>query len=166
MKISLLCVLSLVVVGCSSASAPSSTDGEVAALASDALEVGSSSCHTASGDTLVSVTLKVDQYRGIQHGHNGDHEIVEATISSTTSAANPSVVDTDNVEVAMNVHSSTDPSGLPHEIPVAVGDSLEVEGQYIPAATANAHNAKGPAAVIHFTHSPCGFVTIAGHEYR
>jgi hypothetical protein len=166
MKISLLYALGLLALGCSSTSAPSSTDDEAAALGSDALEVGSSSCHTASGDTLVHVTLKVDQYRGIQHGHSGDHEIVEATITTTTSVANPGVVDTDNVEVAMNVHSSTDPSGLPREIPLAVGDSFEAEGQYIPAATANAHNAKGPAAVIHFTHSPCGFVTIAGQQYR
>jgi hypothetical protein len=166
MKISLPCILGVFVVGCASSPAASTTDDEATALSSDALEVGSSSCHTAQGDTLVHVTLKVDQYKGIQHGHNGDHEIVEATITTTTSVANPSVVDTDNVEVAMNVHSSTDPSGLPHEIPLAVGDSFEAEGQYIPAATANAHNAKGPAAVIHFTHSPCGFVTIAGQQYR
>jgi hypothetical protein len=166
MKISLLYVFSLFVAGCSSSPAAPSTDDEAAALASDAFEVGSSSCHTTSGETLVHVTLRVDQYRGIQHGHNGDHEVVEATITTTTSAANPSLIDTDNVEVAMNVHSATDPSGLPREIPLAVGDSFEAEGQYIPAATANAHNANGPAAVIHFTHSPCGFVTIAGQQYR
>jgi hypothetical protein len=166
MKPSLFCIMSLVSAACSSAAAPSMTDTDPAALASDALEVGSSSCHVGSGETLVHVTLKVDQYRGLQHGHNGDHEIVESTITATTSAGDPSLVDTDNVEVAMNVHSSIDPTGLPHEVPLAAGASFEVEGQYIPAARANAHNAKGAAAVIHFTHSPCGFVTIAGQEYR
>ncbi len=165
MKLSLWGIFGLVVIGCSSP-APSSTDDEAAALASDALEVGSSSCHAKPGETLVHVILKVDQYRGIQHGHNGDHEIVEATITSTDSAADPSLVDTDNVELAMNVRSSTDPNGLPHEVPLAAGDSFEAEGEYIPSATANAHNANGPAAVLHFTHSPCGFVTIGGQQYR
>jgi hypothetical protein len=133
---------------------------------SEFLEVASSSCHVNSGETSVHVMLKVDQYRGIQHGHNGDHEIVEATVTSTLSVTNPSLVDTTNVEVAMNVRSSTDPAGLPNEIPIAVGDTFEVQGEYIPAATAHAHNANGPAAVIHFTHSPCGFAMIAGREYQ
>jgi hypothetical protein len=110
--------------------------------------------------------LKVNEYRGLHHGRNGDHEIVEATVTSTVSVTDPGVVDSSNVEVAMNVQSSTDSSGLPREIPLAVGDTFEVQGEYIPAATANAHNANGAAAVIHFTHSPCGFATIGGQEYQ
>jgi hypothetical protein len=152
--------------GCSSAPADVATSGEEAALDSEALDVASSSCHTKPGETSVHVVLKVDQYRGVHHGHNGDHEIVEATVTSTLSVANPSLVDSSNVEVAMNVKGAQDPSGLPQEVPVAVGDTFEVQGEYIPAATANAHNAKGAAAVIHFTHSPCGFAKIAGHEYQ
>jgi hypothetical protein len=153
--------------GCASTSAdPSAASSEEAALDSEALDARSSICRSKPGETSVHVVLKVDQYRGIHPGHNGDHEIVEATVTSTLSVANPSLVDSSNVEVAMNVKSDTDPSGLPQEVPVAVGDSFEVQGEYIPAATADAHNAKGAAAVIHFTHSPCGFVKIAGREYQ
>jgi hypothetical protein len=165
------CLLSSLVAcvgaGCSATPAGSGAEaGGQAALDSDGLEVTSSTCRSKPGETSVHVLLKVDQYRGIQHGHNGDHEIVEATVTSTLSVANPSLVDTSNVEIAMNVKSSTDPSGLPQEVPMRVGDTFEVQGEYIPAATANAHNAHGAAAVIHFTHSPCGFATIAGHQYR
>ena len=168
MKIGLSCLLLFVLAGCSSARAPAAGDDEGSALtdAPEALEVGASSCRAKPGETLVHVTLKVDAYVGLQHGHNGDHELVDATITATTSAADPGLIDTTNVEVAMNVRSSTDPNGLPHEIPMAAGDSFEVEGEYIPAATSNAHNAGGPAAVVHFTHSPCGFATIGGQQYH
>jgi hypothetical protein len=156
-----LCVTACVT-GCSNGSTESASADET----SDALDVSSSSCHTKPGETLLHVMIKVDQYRGTQHGHNGTHEIIEGTITTTMSVADPSLVDSSNVELALNIKSSIDPTGLPQEVPVAVGDSIELEGQYIPAATANAHNAHGAAAVIHFTHSPCGFVTIAGHEYQ
>ena len=33
-------------------------------------------------------------------------------------------------------------------------------------ATANAHDKKGPAAVIHYTHTPCGYIDIGGTVYR
>ncbi len=51
-------------------------------------------------------------------------------------------------------------------VPVAPGDFVQVEGEYIPASTTNAHDKNGPAAVIHYTHDPCGFVVIAGTTYR
>jgi hypothetical protein len=166
MKTVFACFVSFVA-GCSGAPAsPSNVDADQVASGSDALDVASSTCRSKPGETSVHVVLKVDEYRGIHHGHNGDHEVVETTVASTLSVANPSVVDTSNVEIAMNVKSSTDPSGLPQEVPMAVGDTFEVQGEYIPAATANAHNANGAAAVIHFTHAPCGFVKIAGEEYR
>jgi hypothetical protein len=162
-----LCFVGVVafVAACTGAPAGSSTGDDEAAIESP-LDERASSCNTRPGETNVHVTLKVNEYRGLHHGHNGDHEIVEATITSTQSAAQPSLVDTNNVEVAMNVHGSIDPAGLPHEVALAVGDTFEVQGEYIPASTAHAHNANGAAAVIHFTHSPCGFVKIAGQEYH
>jgi hypothetical protein len=168
MVLSVMVGLAVSALGCASptTSSEESSSSNDALSSWDTVDVASSTCRTKPGETLVHVTLKVNEYRGVHHGHNGDHEIVEATITAKTSVADPSLVDSNNVEAAMNVHSSTDPSGLPHEIPVAVGDTFEVQGEYIPAATANAHNANGPAAVIHFAHSPCGFVTIAGQQYR
>jgi hypothetical protein len=157
----------VVMAGCSSASSDTtSAGGEEALLDSEAFDVASSTCRSKPGETSIHVVLKVDQYRGLHQGMHGDHEIVEATVTSTSSVANPSLVDSSNIEVAMNVKSSTDPAGLPNEVPLSVGDSFEVQGEYIPAATARAHNAHGAAAVIHFTHSPCGFAKIAGQEYR
>jgi hypothetical protein len=74
----------------------------------------------------------------------------DATAATTTAA-----------QLAMNVASSIDPHGLPQEIPLSAGQVIEVEGEYIPAASANA----GGRAVIHFTHLPCGYVTIDGVTY-
>jgi hypothetical protein len=161
----MVCVL-LSAAGCWSGPESSADTADQASSALDTSDIAASTCHSRPGETSVHVTLKVNEYRGLHHGQNGDHEIVEATITSTTSAANPTLVDTNNVEVAMNVKSSVDPNGLPHEVPMAVGDTFEVQGEYIPAATAHAHNANGAAAVIHFTHAPCGFAAIAGREYH
>jgi hypothetical protein len=94
------------------------------------------------------------------------HELVDGTIQSTVWVYQARIIDTHNVQVAMNVASSKDPAGLPHEIPVSPGQVFEVEGEYIPASSANAHNANGPAAVIHYTHAPCGYVTLGGQTYR
>ena len=66
------------------------------------------------------------------------------------------------MQLAINVHSSVDPSGLPSEIPLHVGQTVEVEGEYIPASTANA----GGNAVVHYTHSPCGYMVINGQKYQ
>jgi hypothetical protein len=58
-------------------------------------------------------------------------------------------------------------SGLPHEIPLAVGQLIQVEGEYIPASVANAPNANGQLdAVIHYTHAECGYALIAGQRYN
>ena len=46
------------------------------------------------------------------------------------------------------------------------GATIEVEGEYIPAAKAMASNKNGAAAVVHFTHMPCGYAVIAGKSYR
>lgn len=119
-----------------------------------------------AGVTGIQVLLRVDEYRGLQRGRNGTHEIVEATVLCTAWVYDMAVVDTDNVEVAMNVKSPKDPSGLPMEVPLSAGDTFEVEGEYIPAATANAKNAHGPAAVIHYAHSPCGYAVLAGKKYQ
>lgn len=119
-----------------------------------------------AGVTGIQVQVRVDKYQGLIYGSNGTHEIAYGTIISTPWVYDSSIVDTSNVELAMNVKSTKDPSGLPKEIKLSVGQVVEVEGEYIPAATANAHDSKGPAAVIHYSHSPCGYVTISGTIYR
>ncbi|HYV43523.1 MAG TPA: hypothetical protein VFA20_01635 [Myxococcaceae bacterium] len=116
--------------------------------------------------TEIDATVTVDKYVGMQHGRNGDHEIAEGHITRILQVGKKKVVDTQNVELAMNVASSKDPAGLPKEIPLKPGQQVEVEGEYIPASKANAHNQAGKAAVIHFTHAPAGFVVIDGHKYQ
>ncbi len=118
------------------------------------------------GVTGIHATISVDQYRGVHSGRSGKHEIVEGTITNVIWAYESSLVDTNNVEVAMNVASGRDPSGLPHEIQLSPGDSFEVQGEYIPADQANADNDNGAAAVIHFTHAPCGFAVLDGTTYQ
>jgi hypothetical protein len=126
-----------------------------------------SSCYQRSaGVTGIQVVLRVDQYIGVRTGRNGPHEIVHGTIIYTPWVYQASIVDTTNVEVAMNIQTATDPTGLPMEIPVRARDQLELEGEYIPKSTANATTALGPAAVIHFTHSPCGYAVLGGTKYK
>jgi hypothetical protein len=118
--------------------------------------------HRASNKTGLRAKVQITRYQGIIHGRNGDHEIAFGTLAKTLWVDVPSVIDTSNVELALNVKSSTDPSGLPHEIPVSPGQTIEVEGEYISGATANASG----DAVVHFTHSTCGYVTINGATYQ
>ncbi len=118
------------------------------------------------GVTGIEVLVRVDQYKGLITGRNGIHEIAYGTVTSTTWVYDDALVDTSNVELALNVKSSKDPSGLPHEVPFSIGDSLTVKGEYIPAATANANDAAGAAAVIHFAHAPCGYVTVGATTYE
>ncbi len=119
------------------------------------------------GVTEIEAVITVDQYKGIIHGRNGDHEIVEGHITLMNAIGNKKVFDTKNVELAMNVASAKDPNGLPSAIPVKAGDQMEVEGEYIPSKQANAHNASGKAAVIHFTHAPDGYVIFPdASEYK
>ena len=119
-----------------------------------------------AGVTGIQVVVRIDQYQGLISGRNGDHEIAYGTVIGTPWVFNSAIVDTSNVQLAMNVASAKDPTGLPHEIRLSPGQVIEVEGEYIPAATANAHDAHGAAAVLHFSHSPCGYVTIAGTIYK
>jgi hypothetical protein len=112
----------------------------------------------------VTATISIDQYDGIQYGRNGAHEIAEGTITQID-ADDDSLIDTDNVQLAMNVASDTDPSGLPEEIPLSQGQVITVRGDYVPSDSANAYNDNGAAAVIHFTHTPCGWVSIDGQTY-
>lgn len=126
-----------------------------------------SSCYQRSADvTGIQVVVRVDQYIGLQTGRNGTHEIVHATIINTPWVYKASIVDTTNVELAMNVSSTGNPAGLPKEIPVRPRDQFEVEGEYIPKSKASATTALGPAAVIHFTHTPCGYAVLGGTLYR
>jgi hypothetical protein len=125
------------------------------------------SCNQRYPDvTGIQVVLRVDQYKGVRDGRNGPHEIVHGTIINTPWVYKAAIVDTTNVEVAMNIQTATDLTGLPMEIPVKPRDLIEVEGEYIPKSKASASTALGPAAVIHFTHHHCGYVVIEGVKYK
>lgn len=125
------------------------------------------SCNMRSpGVTAIQAVVRIDEYVGLQTGRNGVHEIAEATVIHTSWIYDGTLVDTSNIHLAMNVASMTDPAGLPMEIPLRSGQTIEVEGEYIPAVKAMASNKNGAAAVVHFTHSPCGYAVIAGKTYR
>ena len=117
--------------------------------------------HRASNKTGIRAQVQITRYQGLISGHNGTHEIAYGTMQAPLWADVPPVVDTSFVQLAMDVQSS-DGSGLPHEIPLAAGQTVEVEGEYISGATAGA---PGGAAVIHFTHSICGFADLGGAVY-
>lgn len=117
-----------------------------------------------AGVTGIQVLVRIDKYKGLQTGRNGTHEIAEGTVTTTAWIYDASLYDTANVQLAMVVDAAG--PGLPMELPLTPGQVIETEGEYIPAATANATTAKGPAAVIHFTHSPCGYAVISGKTYH
>lgn len=110
--------------------------------------------------------MRIDRYQGLVNGRNGTHEIAFGTITSTPWVFDKGTVDSTRVQLALNVASSTDPTGLPSELRLSPGDEILVEGEYIPASRADVRGARGPTAVIHYTHSPCGFVVINGRKYR
>ena len=115
-----------------------------------------------AGVTAIHAIIQVTSYKGVQHGHNGDHELIVGTMTSIPWVFDGTIVDTHGVQLALNVSSSIDPSGLPHEIPLQTGATLEVEGEFIPKSQASANG----NAVIHYTHSPCGWVLINGQLYQ
>jgi hypothetical protein len=116
--------------------------------------------------TGIQVKVRIDEYQGLITGRNGIHEIAHGTIVNTMWVFDNSVVDTSNAQLALNVKSEEDETGLSHEIKLKVGEIYEVQGEYIPASKAKARNGKGSASVIHFTHNPCGFINIDGNVYR
>lgn len=113
-----------------------------------------------TGQAVVDGTVTVTQYNGLQHGYNGTHEIVIGSLAVSYSS-DSSVLSDVQVQLALNVASAKDSSGLPQEIPLNPGDTFEVQGVYIPPALAQSQY-----AIVHFTHAPCGFVTINGNEYQ
>ena len=106
------------------------------------------------GVTEMEAVITIDKYEGTIQGRNGTHEVALGHITLMNAVANKNVVDTMNVELALNVQSAKDGNGLPHEIPFKPGQQIEVEGEYIPASQANNHG----NAVLHFSHSPLGYV--------
>ncbi len=122
-----------------------------------------SACNNrASGKTGIRANVQITRYQGIIHGRNGDHEIAYGTLTNVLWIHDAATKDTNSVQLALNVSSSIDPTGLPHEIPFTVGQTVEVEGEYISGASAGSSG----VAVIHFTHSTCGFVDVNGTQYR
>ena len=120
--------------------------------------VASACNHRASTKTGIRATVVITRYQGLISGRNGSHEIAFGTLGTVEWIHDPALEDSQHVQLALNVSSSIDPTGLPHEIPLTVGQTIEVEGEYITAASAGSSG----DAVIHFTHSTCGYVTIAG----
>jgi hypothetical protein len=118
------------------------------------------------GVTALQAVVRVERYRGLVHGRHGTHEIAVGTIVAMPWVYDPSLVDSKRVELAMNVASRADPRGLPSEIPIEPGRSIEVEGEYIPAGAAHERGANGATAVVHYTHAPCGYVVIDGRTFR
>lgn len=130
-------------------------------LCSSGTCVASSCNQRHAGVTGIRATVRIDRYLGLRAGHNGTHELANGTLQNVSWIYQASVEDATAAQLAMNVASSIDPHGLPRELPLSTGQVIEVEGEYIPVASANA----GGRAVIHFTHLPCGFVTINGVTY-
>ena len=124
--------------------------------------VASACNHRASTKTGIRATVVITRYQGLISGPNGSHEIAFGKLGTVEWIHDPALEDSQTVQLAMNVVSSKDPTGLPGEIPLTVGQTIEVEGEYITAASAGSSG----NAVIHFTHSTCGYVTIAGTTYQ
>ncbi len=106
------------------------------------------------GVTEIEAVVTIDKYEGTITGKNGVHELALGHITLINAAGDKKAIDTMQVELAMNVKSAKDSNGLPKEIPFKAGQQIEVEGEFIPAKQAND---KG-RAVLHFTHSPGGYV--------
>jgi hypothetical protein len=123
--------------------------------------------HRPPDRTEIRVRVRILKYEGVHPGPNGFHEIAEAVFEGTPLAVGQAqMIDTHNIHLAMNVHSDRDPHGLPDEVELRENDVIEIQGEYIPAKHANDRNAHGPAAVIHFTHSPAGYVVISQQRYK
>jgi hypothetical protein len=124
-------------------------------------------CHRRhAGATAIEAVVRIERYRGLSRGRNGTHEIAFGTITSTPWVFDAGAIDTAHVQLSLSVASSTDSTGLPEEVPLVPGESILVEGEYIPASRANVRGARGATAVVHYTHAPCGFVVIKGRKYR
>ena len=122
-----------------------------------------SACNNrAAGKTGIRATVQITRYQGLIQGRNGTHEIAFGNLTNVLWIHDAATKDTNSVQLALNVHSSTDPTGLPNEIPLTVGQTIEVEGEYISGASAGSSG----VAVIHFTHSTCGFVDVNGQQFR
>ena len=122
-----------------------------------------SACNNrAPGKTGIRATVQITRYQGLIQGRNGTHEIAFGNLTNVLWIHDAATQDTSSVQLALNVHSSTDPTGLPQEVPLTVGQTIEVEGEYISGASAGSSG----VAVIHFTHSNCGFVDVNGQQYR
>jgi hypothetical protein len=118
----------------------------------------------SSGRTGIRAKVQITNYLGVVAGTaNGSHEMADGVLTDVLWIFDAAAKDTNNVHLAMNVKSARDPSGLPAEIPLTVGQVIEVEGEYIPSTQATGSSGR---AVIHFTHSGCGFVEINGTQYR
>ncbi|WPB78332.1 hypothetical protein KYC5002_04070 [Archangium violaceum] len=115
--------------------------------------------------TELRVQVVIESYGGVPNHEtrNGLHEYAEARILNVLAVARPENFDENDprIHLAMNVASAEDSAGLPGEIRLQPGQQLEVQGEYIPADRASG----GGPAVLHFTHSPAGYVTVNGQTY-
>jgi len=104
----------------------------------------------------------VDRYLGVQQGH----ELFDGTLTTLVSSTQSKLVTNKNVQVMVDVVSATEKAGLPSELPLKAGETVELQGVYIPAGKANLKNANGPAAVVRLTHAPCGYAVIGGQRFQ
>jgi len=107
--------------------------------------------------TEIEAVIVIDTYSGTHASTNGVHEFATGHITIVNAVGNQAKVDSLRVDLAMNVSSAKDPAGLPHEVVLQRGDTIEVEGEYIPSKNNSKHNGDG---VIHFTHAPLGYVIL------
>jgi hypothetical protein len=126
----------------------------------DESTAGLTSCaNRPGGRTQIDAVVTVESGIKVATGRNGAHQLFDGTITTIKEVANASVVTTKKIHAAMNIMSARDPHGLDVALPLKVGQTIELVGEYIPASQANA---AGGRAVVHFTHNPCGSVTYNG----
>ena len=138
-----------------------SDDCEQGGLCAGGACVASACDQRHSGVSGIRATIRIDQYLGLRNGHSGTHELANGTLQEVLWMFQPSLRDTSAVQLAMNVASATDPQGLPHEVPLSPGEVVEVEGEWVPGASAGLSG----RAVIHYTHGSCGYATLGGVTY-
>ena len=122
-------------------------------------ESSSGSCSVPADETTIQAMVEVLQPSFVRSGH----ERVRARLVKIEKVFDASIVSTPDVDLAMRLDSSGGSDGLPRPIALFPGARFEVSGIYIPKEKAYGTNHE--RAVIHYTHPPCGSVTINGSTY-
>ena len=116
----------------------------------------SSCAANGHGNPGLQAVVQITSYKGLDN--NKLHELASGTIVGDIWSTSGTPIN-GGVDLAMRIGSG----GLPGELPLAVGERIELEGFYIDPASNYSHDGNG---VIHWTHSPCGYVNIRGVVYQ